>query len=244
MNKDDVRNHSVQAVFFDVDDTLYDHLIPFRQALQHVLGTGPDFPYASAYHRMRYYSDLLSARAGGTPTHGPEIEEMRTSRFTLSLGEFGVGLSEPQAAQIQSEYLRLQFDIQLFEGARSLIAYLKDNGFTVGLITNGPPEHQMKKIQALGVMELIPPERIFISGAVGMTKPDRKLFDHVADKLGLTPASCCYIGDSWRNDVVGAADAGWKVIWFNHRGALPESGHRPEETAANYGELARKLLSL
>lgn len=244
MNNDAVSNQKIQAVFFDVDDTLYDHLIPFRKALQNVLGTRPDFPYAPAYHRMRYYSDLLSARAGGTPTHGRELEEMRSSRFKLALGEFGVELTELQAAQIQSEYLSRQFDIRLFDGARSLMASLMDRGCTVGLITNGPPEHQMKKIEALGVLELIPPERIFISGAVGITKPDRRLFDHVADKLGLSPASCCYIGDSWRNDVVGAVDAGWKVIWFNHRAVQPESGHRPHESASSYEELARKLLSL
>lgn len=231
------------AVFFDVDDTLYDHLIPFREALQEVLATGNDFPYAAAYHRMRYYSDSLSAQAGGTPTQGRELIEMRTRRFMLALAEFGMTLTESKAAEIQSEYLKRQFDIQLFEGARALITRLMERGIIVGLITNGPPEHQMKKIRALGLTDLIPPERIFISGAVGITKPDRRLFDHIADKLGLTPSACYYIGDSWRNDVVGAADAGWQVLWFNHRGASPESEHRPHHEARSYMELSQALLA-
>ncbi|WP_114496642.1 HAD family hydrolase [Fontibacillus phaseoli] len=231
------------AVFFDVDDTLYDHLIPFHQALEHVLGTGEDFPYASAYHRMRYYSDKLSADAGGTPTHGSQLHEMRTRRFILSLAEFGVTLTGTQAAEIQSQYLRCQFKIQLFDGVRSLLTGLMDQGVTVGLITNGPPEHQMRKIRALGLNDLIPPERIFISGAVGWTKPDRQLFHHVADKLNLAPAACYYVGDSWRNDVVGAVDAGWNVLWFNHRGATPETDHRPHYTTSSYSEIAKILLA-
>lgn len=231
-----------KAVFFDVDDTLYDHLIPFREALQGVLGTGEDFPYASAYHRMRYYSDKLSAEAGGTPTHGFELSDMRTRRFSLSLAEFGIRLTGSQAEDVQSEYLNRQFDIRLFDGVRPLMADLIDRGILVGLITNGPPEHQMKKIRALGLSDLIPPERIFISGAVGFTKPDRKLFDHAADTLNLSSADCYYVGDSWRNDVVGALDAGWHVLWFNHRGAEPESSHSPHFQVNSYADIAHILL--
>ncbi|MEF2967635.1 HAD family hydrolase [Paenibacillus sp. M1] len=231
-----------KAVFFDVDDTLYDHLIPFREALMHVLGTGDGFPYAPAYHRMRYYSDTLSAQAGGTPTQGRALHEMRTRRFILSLAEFGLELSAAQAAEVQAEYLSRQFDIRLFDGARSLISDLLGRECTVGLITNGPSEHQMKKIAALGLADLIPPELIYISGAVGFTKPDRRLFAHVADKLNFPPEACYYIGDSWRNDVVGALDAGWHVLWFNHRNAQPESEHKPHFRANSYEELRQLLL--
>lgn len=231
-----------QAVFFDVDDTLYDHLQPFRQALEEVLDTGPGFPYEPAYHRMRYYSDYLSAEAGGTPTHGRVLEEMRTQRFVRSLAEFGLTLTPEQAAAVQAAYLDRQFAIRPFDGVRELIGKLKSLGFIVGLITNGPPEHQWRKIRALGMDSLIPPELVFISGAVGLTKPDRRLFDHVCDRIGLAPGQCCYVGDSWRNDVVGAAGASWRVLWFNHRQAEPESALRPHERAVSYAELGRLLL--
>ncbi|WP_413409930.1 hypothetical protein [Paenibacillus amylolyticus] len=49
------------------------------------------------------------------------------------------------------------------------------------------------------------------------------------------------MGDSWRNDVVGAVDAGWTVIWFNHREALPESDHQPHFVASSYEEISRIL---
>ncbi|WP_068787099.1 HAD family hydrolase [Paenibacillus phocaensis] len=231
------------AVFFDVDDTLYDHLQPFRAALEEILNTGNDFPYEPAYHRMRYYSDFLSAEAGGTPTQGQALESMRTERFIRSLGEFGLPLSAEQAAAVQAAYLSRQFDIHPFPGALELIGELQARDVVVGIITNGPPDHQWRKIRALGVDRRIPAERVFISGAIGLTKPDIRLFHLIAEKLGKAPEQCCYIGDSWRNDVVGAAGAGWQTIWFNHRGVRPESeGSLPYTPAVTYTELSRLLL--
>ncbi|MNW51479.1 Pyrimidine 5'-nucleotidase YjjG [compost metagenome] len=238
------QNKPPQAVFFDVDDTLYDHLIPFRKALQNILHTNTDFPYEHAYHRMRYFSDTLSAQAGGTPTHGKVLEDMRRNRFILSLSEFGLSLTPDQAQKVQDDYLGNQFAIELFDGAEGLIHELMSRGTVVGLITNGPPEHQFQKIKALGVDHVISPDRIFISGAVGITKPDRGLFDHVTESLGLTSTGCYYIGDSWRNDVVGAISAGWNVLWFNHRGVQPESEHQPHHVVTSYNDIAEVLLEL
>lgn len=231
------------AVFFDVDDTLYDHLQPFREALEAILSTGPDFPYEPAYHRMRYYSDFLSAEAGGTPTHGQVLESMRTERFVRSLGEFGLTLSPEQAASVQAAYLDRQFGIRPFPGAFELIGKLQELGAVVGVITNGPPDHQWRKIRALGVDRLIPAELVFISGAVGLTKPDARLFKLIEGKLSKSAEQCCYIGDSWRNDVVGAVGAGWRAVWFNHRGVRPETDLPLLYTpVASYAELTRLLL--
>lgn len=238
-HKTSLSNH---GIFFDVDDTLYDHLEPFRTAMDKVLLHGEDFPFEIAYQRMRYYSDLLSTEAGGTPTESKVIEEMRIERFVRTLAEFDMTLTKEQAAAIQAAYIDCQFRIRPFEGAEQLIRKLQMLGATVGLITNGPAEHQWKKIRILGIDRLIPADLIFISGAVGLTKPDPRLFEHVAAKLKLTAGQCCYIGDSWRNDVVGAAEAGWRMLWFNHRGVQPESQARPHEPAASYTELSRLLL--
>lgn len=230
-----------KAVFFDLDDTLYDHLIPFRHALINILGTSEDFPYAEAYHRMRYYSDTLSEALGGTPTHGEELREMRMRRFMLALAEFGINLDEVTAEAVQNNYLDLQYSISVFQGAEQLIQKLKDQGCIVGVITNGPPDHQLKKYEALALSRLIPQNLVYISGAVGYTKPDERIFHHVASKHGLSPENCWYIGDSWRNDVVGALRAGWHVIWFNHRQVTPESDHCPHHVASNYAEIEKWL---
>ncbi|MFS0872380.1 HAD family hydrolase [Paenibacillus xylanilyticus] len=238
------RINNTKAIFFDVDDTLYDHLQPLRGALQEVLGLPDDFPYAEAYHRFRYYSDWLSDQEDLSPVPEPEaVERMRRRRFELTMKEFGIALLEGQAEELQAQYLSRQFQIQPFEGAYDLMRKLMADGHTVGLITNGEGGHQRRKLEALDVFGLFPEERIFISGNIGYAKPDSRLFEHVSKQTGTDARSSFYIGDSWCNDVVGAVDAGWKVIWFNHRDAQPESDHQPHHVARTYNEVARILTS-
>lgn len=239
------KKKGTKGIFLDVDDTLYDHLQPLRQALESVLATGDAFPYEAVYHRFRYYSDALSAKHGGLNAAGAErdLQEMRMKRAMLALAEFGIDVTPEQASRIQDEYLKGQFRITPFPEAVQLIRRLQAAGHVVGLITNGPAEHQMAKMKALGMDALIPEEYRFISGAVGYDKPDPRLFRHVNERTGTEPERSMYIGDSWRNDVVGALEAGWTAIWLNHRHAGPESGHKPHYHVANYGELTDILLS-
>lgn len=232
----------IQAVFFDLDDTLYDHLAPFQGALEQILHTPAHFPYEEAYHQMRYYSDLLSDRFGGTPTSEPELSQLRHGRFQMALAKFDILLTEEQAATVQQAYYDKQFQNVLFDGAKELIQALQAIDITVGVITNGPLSHQMKKIHGLNLKQFISLEHIFVSGDVGITKPDRGIFDHVANKFGLTPAHCYYVGDSWRNDVVGALAADWKAIWFNHRHVEPASNHRPHYEVTSYAQLHELLI--
>ena len=234
-----------KAVFFDVDDTLYDHLSPLREALQETVGLADEMPYEDIYYRFRYYSDLLSEEKNLSAVPEEEaLADMRRRRFMLALAEFGVFLNEIEAEAAQTAYVNRQFQIQPFPGAMELMETLTHSGVKVGLITNGPAEHQQKKLKALQVERYIPENLIFVSGGVGYAKPDVRLFEHVNAITETSPEHSYHVGDSWRNDVVGAIKAGWTVLWFNHRNADAESEHRPHFTVHHYQEIADILLSI
>ncbi|GGA27001.1 HAD family hydrolase [Paenibacillus physcomitrellae] len=232
-----------KAIFLDVDDTLYDHLSPMREALAEELRLPSDFPYERAYYLFRYYSDLLSDREGLSASPDKDkIANMQKQRFMLMLADLGITIDDKQAGRLQSAYLARQFAIRPFEGAVELIAGLSRQGHLVGLITNGAGPHQMKKIEALQMEGLIPKQRIFVSGVVGMAKPDPGLFAYVNRVTETKPEHSIYVGDSWRNDVAGSLGAGWTSIWFNHRRAEPESGLDPHHVVSSYAEISRILL--
>ncbi|WP_138494649.1 HAD family hydrolase [Paenibacillus pinistramenti] len=232
-----------RAVFLDLDDTLYDHLTPLRDALREVLSLPSDFPYDRAYALFRYYSDLISEQENLSAVPDKEkVAWMQKQRFIRMLADFGINVSEERAGQLQDAYLGRQFAIQPFQGAVELIAELNRQGDLVGLITNGAGPHQIAKIDALKIKTAIPAGRIFVSGVVGIAKPDPGLFGHVNRMTGTRPEESIYIGDSWRNDVAGSLAAGWTCIWFNHRGAEPESELQPHHVAADYDEIRRILL--
>ncbi len=74
----------------------------------------------------------------------------------------------------------------------------------MGIITNGPKEHQQHKINDLQINDWIPTEHTFISGKVGIEKPDKKIFKLVEEQIGIKGAETYYIGDSFENDVIGS----------------------------------------
>ena len=62
-------------------------------------------------------------------------------------------------------------------------------------------------------------EGIVISGEVGVNKPDRRIFDHLAEQFGIEPAAALFIDDSSAN--VDAAKAlGFRAIRFTDATAL------------------------
>jgi len=97
----------------------------------------------------------------------------------------------------------------------------------------------MKKIRGLGVDKIIPADRIFISDAVRIAKPDPEIFAYVNRKTGTMAENCLYVGDTWANDVVGALEAGWRVCWYNPRGRQPLTDHVPNYTFADYEEFGK-----
>lgn len=224
------------AVFFDLDDTLYDHLVPFREAVREVLALEEDkLDYAELFYKVRHHSDLLWPKYLSGEL---ELEETRVMRLELAFAEYGLPLSREQAVQIQASYISRQYSIELIEGVAEQLQRFIRQGHPVGVITNGPQEHQMAKLRGLGMDRIIPQEMIFISDAVGLAKPDPAIFAHVNKVTGTRPENSLYVGDTWANDVVGALAAGWRVCWYNPRGRKPGTDHTPSYIFSNYKEFS------
>jgi putative hydrolase of the HAD superfamily len=100
--------------------------------------------------------------------------------------------------------------------AVEIIRKLKAQGLKMAIVTNVVPElleHQKKKVAALGIAELF--DAIVYSAELGVHKPDRRIFDHAANLLGVSNADCLFVGDDPDSDVVGALGAGMEVVWLD-----------------------------
>ncbi|ULO05535.1 HAD family hydrolase [Paenibacillus sp. 19GGS1-52] len=235
---------SKRAVFFDVDDTLYSQFALTKAALHAVLKLPDTFPYEQAYFRIGQHSERLSLEGNllQVSPHNEQSRLMREQRFIDALAEFGISISQARGAEIQQHYTRLQEQMMLFEGAEELLGKLLAKDYVVGIITNGNEEHQWKKIRTLGLERYIPIERIFISGAVGYTKPDPRIFQLANEQTETAPRNCIYIGDSWQKDIAGANAAGWSALWFNPLSATSDSNYEPYAVVSSYAELAKLLM--
>ena len=220
------------AIIFDVDDTLYDQIVPFQNACRKILGrdleNAEEMYRAFSYWGNFYYPDY---QTGKLP-----LDEYRIIRFSKAMEVCGVSVTRQEAIDFQKQYLENQSRLCLSQRMQEILDLCKASGVWLGLMTNGPTHHQSAKIDALGLQRWIPSVHIFISEAVGCTKPDREIFA-AAEKGMAQPVQEIYmVGDSYDKDMLGAINAGWRTVWMNHRRhPLPEGAKEPDYTA--YSEL-------
>jgi putative hydrolase of the HAD superfamily len=62
-------------------------------------------------------------------------------------------------------------------------------------------------------------EAIVISCDVGFAKPSPVIFEHAAEKLGVSPAAILHVGDSTEMDVAGAKSAGFQAARIRRAGS-------------------------
>lgn len=61
-------------------------------------------------------------------------------------------------------------------------------------------------------------EEVIESAAVGIRKPDPRIFRLGTEALGLEPEDVMVVGDSFTNDIVPAAEAGCRTAWLKGEG--------------------------
>ena len=233
------KENKMIGLVFDVDDTLYEQIVPFENAYKSLFDM--DIDMEKFYLLSRHYSDVkFEASRNGEMT----MDEYHIYRIQEAAKDLGVCLSDEQALNMQREYKKNQQKLQMSEITISILELEKENNVKLGIITNGPSEHQWAKVKALGVEKWIDKENIIVSGDYGINKPDVRIFEIMQEKLQLPNDSLYYIGDSLENDIVGANKACWKAIWINrYKKKLPENVdvYKIAENNTELFEIIRKI---
>ena len=203
----------MKAVLFDVDDTLYDQLHPFQRAYEKHFNF-PNVSIEMLYILSRKYSDeVFHLSESGDMT----MEEMYRYRIGKALAYFDHEITSEKAMEFQKTYQQYQQLIELTPDMINALNYCKEKQVILGIITNGPLDHQKRKINQLHLKKWIPESNIFISSEIGVAKPDPEIFYLAEKKLKLNKKNTYFVGDSFQNDIIGAKSAGWKAIWSNQR---------------------------
>ncbi|KMY44080.1 L-2-haloalkanoic acid dehalogenase [Bacillus sp. FJAT-27916] len=92
-----------------------------------------------------------------------------------------------------------------------MLQSLREKQLLLGIISNGRGRFQMDAICGLGIREFF--DVILLSEWEGIKKPDLHIFLRAANRLGVSPHECVFVGDHPLNDVRAAQKAGMKTIW-------------------------------
>lgn len=108
--------------------------------------------------------------------------------------------------------------ITLDASAVKVVAELKRRGFRLGLVSNMmlPGRLLKSKLQQAYAMAYF--DAIAISSDVGFIKPHPGIFRYALSQCQLRADEVVFVGDTYRQDILGAKRVGMKTIWLNCRG--------------------------
>jgi putative hydrolase of the HAD superfamily len=112
--------------------------------------------------------------------------------------------------------------------------------YPLALLTNGPPDLQREKIEITGIAPYF--TEIVVSGEVGYGKPDCRIYELALSRLGVTSESTVYVGDSLESDILGANAIGMKTIWVNRRRLPRDESVVPDLEVSDLGQLVTAFI--
>lgn len=208
------------AVFFDLDDTLYDFGRATHEELvirlSRLLGEADQDRLDEALEayeavREQAWQEYMRGQLA--------FDQVRAARFHRVLNRLNLTrdreLVETEADAFLTGWMER---IRPFDGVRELLVNLAGQ-VTLGVITNGQPEQTRTKLSLLGLDHWFDASLILASEGVGRAKPDRVIFDLALERAGVRPDAALMVGDSLEADILGSLQAGWAAaVWLNRRG--------------------------
>lgn len=202
---------SIHAVLFDFDDTLQNRPAAFRRFGEYFLAKY--MPHLQGTAREAAFDTMKALNNSGYVDYMQYFTAMPQA----------VGVENPPPAEVLfREYQRVFPNfVQLFDGSVDTLRTLRERGYRVGIVTNGPCVQQHRKLDVSGLRPLL--DTVLVSSEEGVAKPEAELFYRAAARLGLSPAQCVFVGDHPVNDIDGAIGAGMSAIFMDTR--LPSCNH-------------------
>lgn len=189
------------AIFFDIDDTLYDSSRQSTYARAHAIeamidaGLPVDEKTAAAT-----LDSVIKQHGSNYPYHYNQL----LTELGLDPNPHVVAAGIVAYHSVKLAYLRP------FEETMPALLALRDRGYRLGIITNGLAVKQWEKLIRLGLQHVF--HGVAISEEIGSEKPAADIFHHACRQLAVEPAASMFVGNHPDSDITGANRVGMTSI--------------------------------
>lgn len=202
-----------RAVFFDVGNTL---LYPHPSVSQVVLevlrdeGHGVDLavieplmPLVDEFYEDRYRTDDTFW------TSEAETSAVWVGMYSLLCRRLGLEADAERLARRVYDEFGHPARWGVYSDVEPAFERLSSAGIRIGLISNWD-RRLASLIEGLGLSRRL--STIVSSAEVGLHKPDPRIFELAASRVGVPPANAVHVGDHHYSDVLGATAAGMRPV--------------------------------
>ncbi len=207
---------SIKAVFFDVDFTL--------------IYPGPTFQAegyrrACAAHGIDVDPAKFEAATAASSSILDDVEEQIYRHdifihYTASIIEQmgGRGAKVLEVAREIYDQWSVNHHFELYEDVAPVMTELQRRSLIVGLISNSHRSLDAFR-EHFSLANFV---SVSVSGAEhGYMKPHRSIFDRALERAKVTAAEAMMVGDSFKHDIEGALNAGWRAVLLKRSGEVP-----------------------
>lgn len=224
---------TVRAISLDLDDTLWPiwPTIDRAEAVLHAWLALHAPATAALFANAEALREIRVQVGHDRPDLKHDLSALRLESIRRALSRAGddPALAEPAFDEFFAERQR----VTLFPDARPALEMLAARYPLVSL-SNGNAD--------LALIGLAPLFKAQVSAlALGVAKPDARMFLAAADAVGVQPHEVLHVGDDVLMDVLGARDAGMQTVWVNRTEALWPHPQEPDLEVATLTELCEAL---
>jgi HAD superfamily hydrolase (TIGR01662 family) len=208
-----------KVIFFDMNRTLLDPKQAFRdsflETLEEYTGRWQQNDSVTPEKILQSYMEQWQKqkKAKGNASLSPE--QIRRKCLAHALQPLPFPIKDRFIRTFwQQTQTRQDKSPRLIADVRETLEQLSEKSYKLAIISNGSKPKQEQQLKQLKLQMLIPVQHLFSSQHGGMRKPNPQLFRHALHTLRITAAQGVMVGDSWKNDIMGAVNSGMDAIWL------------------------------
>ena len=204
----------LQAIFFDIDDTLYST----SEFAELARGAALDAMVAAGLQmdkeQLRVELDEVIHEFTSNYEHHFDKLLLRIPRKHYR----GINPAVIVAAGVIAYHETKIRRLVPYEDAIEVIRLLSKTDLTLGIITEGLAVKQAEKLVRMRVHPYVSPNAIFISNQLGISKPNPKIYQRACSDLNLKPSESMYVGDNPAHDLDPPREIGMITVRMRRGG--------------------------
>jgi putative hydrolase of the HAD superfamily len=209
---------TINAIVFDMDDTLYEEKEYVRSGFKAVGNW-----MKKEFQITRFYETAWSLFESGE----------KSFIFNKVLEKLNIVYDDTRIKNMVDYYRSHEPDIHFLDDAKWILENLKDT-IKIGLISDGYLVAQEMKVHALKLQNKF--HSVILSDKWGKEhwKPSHVPYEQASRELQLPHDQCAYIGDNVNKDFIAAKKLGWTTIHIDRKDGLYFGIEVDQEYMAHY----------
>ncbi len=226
---------ALDAVFFDIDDTLYSSTELADRARARAMDAMAEAGLGAPRGRVEaLLAEIIGEYTSNFPHQFDELLERLPADSYRPVNR-AVIVASAVAAYHDTKFRELR----PFDDVPGILTGLRSRGVRMGIVTAGVPVKQAEKLVRMGLVGYFQPAWIFITDQMELTKQDPRLWREVARRAGVDPERSAYVGDHPVSDVDLPDEVGFVTILARRGGKYAglEGRTRPRHEITDFREL-------